>query len=197
MGVERANSGPHAALRTFYQLFISLTSAPIFKNDALLFKSSQNLNIHRCVWCFFCLKAIHLANFCHPKYVQCAFQILKGGMLPSPTPLLKKQMNNSWCHIEVLSEFSGTLLSGQRTRELTITVCCVKEQSISLQSNVKRTGFSCLCVGREPNVCCHLTWNQCTPVPTSCRHNLCHRHMSHPPDLHSRPCLCDSQDRHC
>lgn len=132
-----------------------------------------------------------------PKCPACHL-CFKGERLPSPTPLLKKQMNNSWCHMEVLSEFfSGALLSGQRTRELPVTVCCVKEQSISLQRNVKRTGFSRLCAGWEPNVCCHLTWNQGTPVPTSCQLNLCRRHMSHPPDLHSGLCLRDSRDRQC
>lgn len=122
----------------------------------------------------------------------------KGEELPSPTPLPKKQMSDPWRHVEVLSEFfSGTLLRGQRARALRVTVCRVKQQSISLQRNVKGTGFSCLCVGREPSVCCHLTWNQRTPVPTSCQRNLCHRHMSHPPDLHSRLCLPDSRDKQC
>lgn len=73
-------------------------------------------------------------------------------------PIQKKQMHNSWCHMEVFSETSlEHVWASEGPGHLqTVTVCCVKEQSINLQSNVKRTGFSCLCVGRKPNVCCHL-----------------------------------------
>lgn len=82
MNFERSKSGPHAAQQEHFTNWrISLTPMPLFKSDALVSKSSQYLNIHRC---FFCLKAIHLADFCDPKYVHCAFQILKGGASTPP-----------------------------------------------------------------------------------------------------------------
>lgn len=98
---------------------------------------------------------------CHSKNVwQCAFQVLKeavgGGLHPSP--FQQKQMHNSCCHPKVFSETSREHVgTGAGPGNLpAVTVCSVKEQSINLQRNVKRTGFSCLCVGREPSACCHL-----------------------------------------
>lgn len=81
------------------------------------------------------------------------------GRLCSPSPPSRR---SRWiihgAHMQVFSETSlEHVWAGVRPGNLqTVTVRCVREQSINLQRNVKRTGFSCLCVGREPNVCCHL-----------------------------------------
>lgn len=81
------------------------------------------------------------------------------GRLYSPSP---PSRSSGWIiHGARTQVFSETSLEHVWASEgpgnlQTVTVCRVKEQSINLQRNVKRTGFSCLWVGREPNVCCHL-----------------------------------------
>lgn len=125
-------------------------------------KSKMFLHLFR-AFSFFSSNSHPLAILNSPHIQQCVFWVSEWsggeGRLCSPSPPSRR---SRWiihgAHMQVFSETSleHVWAGGGPGNLQTVTVRCVREQSINLQRNVKRTGFSCLCVGREPNVCCHL-----------------------------------------